>query len=134
MSSSDYPRSHRVADFIHRELSDLIRTELDDPRVSPMLTLSAVEVSRDLAIAKVFFTVMDESERADTEAALGSAAGFLRRKLAPRMNIRAVPELRFYYDDSTLKGARMSALIDQAVASNTTDGDGSADQPDAGND
>ncbi len=132
MSSSDYPRSHRVADFIHRELSELIRTELKDPRLSPMLTVSAVEVSRDLSIAKVFFTVIDAEERADTEAALASAAAFLRRKLAPRMNIRAVPELRFRYDDSTAHGARMSALIDQAVASNTTDTDSGEDLRDNG--
>ena len=128
--SSDYPRSHRVADFIHREISQLIRTELKDPRLSPMFTVSAVEVSRDLAVAKVFYTLIDAEERRETEAALASAAGFLRRKLAPRMNIRAVPELRFYYDDSTVRGAHMSALIDQAVASNTTPDDTGTDDAD----
>ena len=125
--SSDYPRSHRVADFIHREIAQLIRTELKDPRLSPMFTVSAVEVSRDLAVAKVYYTLMDADERGDTEAALASAAGFLRRRLAPRMNIRGVPELRFHYDDSTVRGAHMSALIDQAVASNTTVDETAAD-------
>lgn len=118
---SDYPRSHRVADFIQRELSGLIRTELKDPRLSPMMTIASVEVSRDLSVAKIYFSVFDADEREPTEQALGSAAGFLRKQLARRMNTRSVPQLRFYYDDSAERGAQMSALIADAVASNTTD-------------
>ena len=116
----DYPRSHRVADFIQRELSGMIRTEVRDPRVSPLLTISSVEVSRDLSVAKVYWSVLDAAEKADTGAALKRAAGFLRRRLAQEMQIRAVPELRFHHDDSAERGARMSALIADAVASNTT--------------
>ncbi|MCL4153383.1 UNVERIFIED_CONTAM: hypothetical protein GTU68_028250 [Idotea baltica] len=119
---NDFPRSHRVADFIQRELSELIRTEIKDPRVSAMVTVSSVEVSRDLGTAKVHYTIMgaEPGERAETEKALKNAAGFLRRKLAPRLNTRSVPQLRFYYDDSIERGAHMSALIDDAVATNTT--------------
>lgn len=122
---NDFPRSHRVADFIQRELAELIRTEIKDPRVSSMVTVSSVEVSRDLGTAKVHYTIMNPQagEREETQAALKSAAGFLRRKLAPRLNTRSVPELRFYYDDSIERGAHMSALIADAVASNTTDQD-----------
>ena len=121
---SDYPRSHRVADFIQRELSGMIRTEIRDPRVSPMLTVASVEVSRDLSVAKVYYSLLDPEERKETQAALKRASGFLRRRLAQEMQIRSVPELRFHYDDSAEKGAAMSALIDRAVASNTTDEDG----------
>ena len=121
--SADYPRSHRVADFIQRELSSMIRAELRDPRVSPMLTVSAVDVSRDLSVATVHYSVLDPAEREDTDAALKRAAGFLRRRLAQEMQIRSVPELRFRYDDSAERGAAMSALIDRAVASNTTEAD-----------
>ena len=121
---SDYPRSHRVADFIQRELSGMIRTEIRDPRVSPMLTVASVEVSRDLSVAKVYYSLLDPEERKETHAALKRAAGFLRRRLAQEMQIRSVPELRFHYDDSAERGAAMSALIDRAVASNTTDEDG----------
>ena len=121
--AGDYPRSHRVADFIQRELSGMIRTEIRDPRVSPMLTIASVEVSRDLSVAKVWYSVLDPDERADTQAALKRAAGFLRRRLAQEMQIRSVPELRFRYDDSAEKGAAMSALIDRAVATNTTEGE-----------
>jgi len=118
---SDYPRSHRVADFIQRELSGLIRTELKDPRVSPMLTVTSVEVSRDLSVAKIYYSLFDPEERAETQDALGRASAFLRRQLARQMNTRSVPQLRFFYDDSAEKGAHMSALIADAVATNTTD-------------
>lgn len=120
--SNDYPRHHRVADFIQRELALILR-EVKDPRISPMLTISAVDVSKDLSVAKVFFTLIDAEERADTEEGLGRASGFLRKKLGSALNMRAVPSLRFYYDESTERGALMSKLIDDAVASNTTETD-----------
>ena len=131
---NDYPRSHRVADFIQRELSGLIRTELKDPRISPMLTIASVEVSRDLSVAKVYFSLFDPEERKETLDALGRASGFLRRQLARQMNTRSVPQLRFHYDDSAEKGAYMSALIADAVATNSTvedeeDTDPSSDSP-----
>lgn len=118
--TSDYPRSHRVADFIQREIAGLIRTEIKDPRISPMLTIASVEVSRDLSVAKVYFSLFDPEEHKETQAALERASGFLRRQLARQMNTRSVPMLRFYYDDSAERGAHMSAVIADAVASNTT--------------
>jgi len=130
---NDYPRSHRVADFIQRELSGLIRSELKDPRISPMLTIASVEVSRDLSVAKIYYSLFDPEERHETQDALGRAAGFLRRQLARQMSTRSVPQLRFFYDDSAERGARMSSLIAKAVASNTTEDD--ADAPsESGND
>jgi len=120
--ANEFPRSHRVADFIQRELSELIRSEIKDPRVSTMVTVSSVEVSRDLGTAKVHYTIInaEPGEREATDKALKNAAGFLRRKLAPRISTRSVPQLRFYYDDSIEHGAHMSALISEAVATNTT--------------
>ena len=120
---NDYPRSHRVADFIQRELSGLIRSELKDPRISPMLTIASVEVSRDLSVAKIYYSLFDPEERAETQEALGRAAGFLRRQLARQMSTRSVPQLRFFYDDSAERGAHMSSVIAKAVASNTTEDD-----------
>lgn len=120
---SDYPRSHRVADFVQRELALLLRTELKDPRLSPMLTIASVEVSRDLSVAKVYYALLDASEQPATQSALVSASGYLRKLLARRMNTRSVPQLRFYYDDSAERGAQMSALIADAMASNTTSAD-----------
>ena len=115
------PRQHRISDYIQRELSLLIRNELKDPRISPMLTIASVEVSSDLSNAKIYYTTFDADDRADTQEALVKAAGFLRRKLAAAMTTRSVPMLRFYYDDSAEQGAKLSALIDQAMSTNTTD-------------
>jgi len=117
------PRQHRIADYIQRELSLLIRNELKDPRLSPMLTIASVEVSSDLSNAKIYYSLFEPSEREDTQAALDKAAGFLRRKLAAAMTTRSVPQLRFYYDDSAEQGAKLSALIDDAMATNTTQSD-----------
>ena len=129
--SSDNPRSHRVADFIQREIAGLIRTEIKDPRISLMLTIASVEVSRDLSVAKVYFSLFDPEERKETQAALERASGFLRRQLARQMKTRSVPILRFYYDDSAERGAHMSAVIADAVASNTTAVDDVADGDEA---
>ncbi|OOG22207.1 ribosome-binding factor A [Thioalkalivibrio denitrificans] len=112
----DFSRTERVGDQIQRELADLIRLEVKDPRVG-MVTLAGVEVTRDLAHAKVWFTVLgSEQQVADTTEGLQRAAGFLRRELGRRMRLRAVPHLHFQYDDTQERGARLSALIDQAVA------------------
>ena len=112
----DFSRTERVGDQIQRELADLIRLEVKDPRVG-MVTLAGVEVTRDLAHAKVWFTVLgSEQQIADTKEGLQRAAGFLRRELGRRMRLRVVPQLNFQYDDTQERGARLSALIDQAVA------------------
>jgi len=112
----DYPRSRRIADQVQRELSDIIRLELNDPRVG-MITLTDVEVSADNAHAKIFFTLLGDAERVEeSSAALRHAAGYLRRKLAQRMKLRTVPQLQFEYDASVERGVRLSQLIDAAVA------------------
>jgi len=113
----DFSRSRRIADQIQRELSDIIRLELRDPRVG-MITLTDVEVSPDHAYATVFFTVLaDAGGPDDTAAALKHAAGFLRSQLARRVKLRIVPHLHFKYDASVERGVRLSRLIDDAVAS-----------------
>jgi len=108
-------RRARIADQIQRELAELIRTEVRDPRVG-MVTLTGVEVSRDQSHAKVFFTVLGP-EAAAREAAegLSRAAGFLRSQLAHRLSTRSVPELHFEHDESVERGVRLSRLIDEAV-------------------
>ncbi|MBX9811531.1 MAG: 30S ribosome-binding factor RbfA [Burkholderiales bacterium] len=121
----DFPRSRRIAEQIQRELSDVIRIELKDPRVG-MITITDVEVSQDYAHAKVFFTQLgDDAKVGETSGALQHAAGFLRSQLAHRMKLRTVPELHFKYDVSVERGVRLSRLIDAAVA---TDPDRSADK------
>jgi len=113
----DFPRSRRIAEQIQRELSDIIRMELKDPRVG-MITITDVEVSQDNAHAKVFFTSLgDEPQIAATVEALAHAAGFLRSRLARRIRLRTIPQLQFKYDASVERGARLSRLIDAAVSS-----------------
>ena len=114
-------RLRRVADQIQKELSGLLRTELKDPRVG-MITLTGVEVSPDLAHAKVFFTTLGDPEaRARTETGLKRAAGFLRSELGHRLKLRVTPEIRFIHDASVERGARLSKLIDDAVAGGKDD-------------
>ena len=116
----DHPRSRRVAEQIQRELADLIRLEVKDPRVG-MITLTEVEVSRDLSHAKVYFTLLGDAERlAETEDGLARAAGFLRSELSHRMQLRTVPELHFAHDASVERGMRLSQLIDRAVAADSS--------------
>lgn len=118
----DYSRGRRIADQIQRELSDIIRLEIKDPRVG-MVTITDVEVSQDNAHAKVFFTALGEPVQQEAaERALNHAAGFLRSALAQRLKLRTVPQLRFDYDASVERGMRLSKLIDQAVSGDTEPG------------
>jgi ribosome-binding factor A len=112
----DFPRSRRIAEQIQRELSNIIRLELKDPRVG-MITLTDVEVSQDHSHAKVFFTLMgDAAKIAETTGALQHAAGFLRSQLARSLKLRTIPRLNFEYDVSVERGVRLSRLIDEAVS------------------
>ncbi|MDA0226287.1 MAG: 30S ribosome-binding factor RbfA [Proteobacteria bacterium] len=106
-------RPQRVADQIQRELADLIRREVRDPRVG-MVTLTAVEVSSDCAYATVLFSCLDPAQVPAAQIGLDHSAGFLRSQLARRITLYAAPELRFAYDESIERGARLSRLIDEA--------------------
>jgi ribosome-binding factor A len=109
-------RSLRVADQIQRELAEIIRTELKDPRVA-MITLTGVEVTADYAHAKVFYTLMGSAEqRAETQIGLKKAGGFLRSQIAHRIKLHSAPQLHFEYDASVERGFELSRLIDEAVA------------------
>jgi ribosome-binding factor A len=112
----DFPRARRVADEIQRELAELIRLELKDPRVG-LITVTGVEVTSDLEHAKIFVTSLNpQATHQDVLAGLKRAAGFLRSQLARRMKLRLVPQLSFVYDESVEHGMHLSQLIDQAIA------------------
>lgn len=109
-------RAQRVADQIQRELAQLLRDEVKDPRVG-RITITAVEVSADLSHAKVFFTHLAGREHAaEAVHALQHTAGFLRTELSHRLGLYSVPQLHFAYDDSIESGLRLSQLIDAAIA------------------
>lgn len=116
--AKEFARSQRVGDLIQRELAGLLEREIP-PREFGMVTVSGVEVSRDLAHAKVFVTALGEGT-GDPRAVIGylnQASGHLRHELGRRLVLRSLPQLRFVYDASISEGARLSDLIDKAVAS-----------------
>lgn len=109
-------RAQRVGDQIQRELGDLLRLHLKDPRIG-MVTVTAVEVSPDLSHAKIFFTHLAGAEHAASAVeALQRTAGYLRTELSHRLGLYSVPQLHFAYDDSIESGLKLSKLIDDAIA------------------
>ena len=114
----EYARTDRVGQQIQKEIAIILMREIKDPRLS-MTTVSAVEVTRDLAYAKVFVTFFNDNAeeiKASLEV-LADAEGYIRSLLGKRLRARIMPHLRFVYDSSMSEGVRMSALVDQAVAS-----------------
>ena len=114
----EFSRTQRVADFLKRELANTLQFEFRDPRLG-MVSITEVEVSRDLSYAKVFVTVLgkdDEEQAAPSIEVLNHAAGYLRTQVARSNNARTTPKLRFYFDTSISRGRYLSDLIDRAVA------------------
>ena len=108
-----YARQDRVQEQIMRDLADLTRTGLKDPRAG-LITITEVELTRDYSHATVWYTVMDEKTREVTAEALDNAKGHLRSELAKRIKVFKTPELHFEYDESIERGMNISSLIDQA--------------------
>ena len=128
-------RAQRIADQIQREIAVLIQLEVSDPRVG-MVSVTGVDVSNDLAHAKIYITVLnslggdgqfnadtlsepgvlDQLEIEENLKALRKASGFIRTLIAKRLRLRVVPKLQFYYDSSIEHGQRLSGLIDDALA------------------
>lgn len=119
----EYSRSQRMAEQVRRELAELVRDEIEDPRVN-WVSFTAVKVSRDLSGAVIYFTVLNDEERDGAVEALNKAAGFLRHQLSSRIRSRIVPTLKFVYDVSIERGTSMESLIAQA---RSTDADSDTD-------
>ena len=117
----EFGRTDRVGDYLRQELARLLQTEMRDPRIG-MVSVNEVEVSRDLAHAKVFVTFMErDSEEAarDQLTVLNGAAGFLRTQVSRDARMRTVPKLRFVYDASVTRGRKLSDLIERVIAEDT---------------
>jgi len=115
--AKEYARTQRVADYLQRELASLIQQEVRDPRLG-MVSVTGVDVSRDLGHARVYYTVLgaDSSEEAsESTAVLNRAAGFLRSELSRDSSMRSVPQLRFYFDSSVGRGRELEDLIRRAA-------------------
>ncbi|MBK8307353.1 MAG: 30S ribosome-binding factor RbfA [Gammaproteobacteria bacterium] len=127
----EFGRKERVADYLRQELARFIQNEVRDPRIG-MVSVNEVEVSRDLAYAKVFVTFMDKDSAQDASEeleVLNKAAGFLRTLLSREARMRAVPKLRFVYDVGVVQGRKLSDLIDRALAEDA-DRHAGDDEPD----
>jgi ribosome-binding factor A len=113
----EFKRTDRVGDYLLRELAILIQRDLRDPRLG-MVSLTAVEVSRDISHARVYFTLLGSNtveEAKPTTDVLNKAAGFLRTALAKEASMRSVPRLRFVFDSSVGRGRDLEALITRAT-------------------
>ncbi len=105
-------KNMRINEEVHRELSNIIRSEIKDPRINPMTSVVAVEVAPDLKSAKAYISVLgDEKSQKDTLAGLTSAEGYIRRELAKSINLRNTPQIRFIMDQSIEYGVNMSKMI-----------------------
>jgi len=112
----EFSRHQRLGHQVQRTLAELLQLEVKDPRVQNV-SLTSVDLSRDLSVARVYFSLLDpDADPAEALAGLQHAAGFLRGKLGKSIKARHVPELRFSHDDSAAEAVRLSALIDRAVA------------------
>jgi ribosome-binding factor A len=114
MPPRDFKRSERVAGQLRRDLAKLIQQEIKDPEVG-FVSLSDVEVTRDLSHAKVFITVFDPEKATTSLKALRRASTFLRRRLGQELRLRHVPELHFIHDDSVEQGSHIDELIAKAL-------------------
>ncbi|QHM73705.1 30S ribosome-binding factor RbfA [Mixta intestinalis] len=116
--AKEFGRPQRVAQELQKEIAIIIQREIKDPRLGLMVTVSGVEVSRDLAYAKVFVTFLNGDDADSVKAgvkALQDASGYIRMLLGKAMRLRIVPELTFFYDNSLVEGMRMSNLVTNVV-------------------
>jgi len=111
-----FARAERVAEQIRRDLAELVRFELKDPRVG-MVSLTAVEVTPDYAHAKVYFSTLNQSDAQQAQSGLSRASGFLRRELGKRICLHTLPQLHFIHDNSIENGEALSRLIENAMDS-----------------
>ncbi len=122
-------RMIRINDEVQRELANIIRTEVKDPRIGALTSVIRVETTTDLKYCKVFVSVLgNDEEKESVMKGLKNAKGFIRHLLAERVNLRNTPELIFKLDDSVEYAVRMSQLIDQISQKDEANEAGEADE------
>ena len=113
----EFSRNQRLGNQVLRTLNELLRFETKDPRLK-MVSLTAVDLSRDLSVARIHFSLLDPNgDPEPVKEGLERAGGFLRGRLGREIKIRHVPELRFFHDDSAAEAQRISSLIEGALES-----------------
>lgn len=103
-------RMQRISDLIHRNIAKILSEEFKDPRIG-LVTVMGIEVSRDLSFAKVYVSIYETDKVVQTLKVLNGASGFFRSHLAKMCHLRVIPKLKFIFDDSVQKGARIHSLL-----------------------
>jgi ribosome-binding factor A len=116
-------RPDRLAEAIREEVARFLNQNVKDPRITGMVTVTAVEVTRDLRTAKVFVSILGDGDRAKTFEGLDSLAGHLRARLGKSLGLRSAPEILFRHDESVARAARIDALLTQ-IKENRPESDG----------
>ncbi|HOA54641.1 MAG: 30S ribosome-binding factor RbfA [Acetivibrionales bacterium] len=125
-------RTDRISEEVKREVSFIIQNELKDPRIAKMISVTAADVTRDLRYARVYVSVLgDENEKRDAIEGLRSAAGFIRREIGRRIQLRYTPEIIFELDDSIEHGVYINKLINETLQGDRRETDA---EKDSGND
>jgi ribosome-binding factor A len=116
-----FSRADRVSGLIQEVLSELLKKKIHDPRLA-MTTITRVKMSRDLKIARIYFTIYGDSQKSEAaEQGFDSARGFIKRSLAGRLGLRYMPELKFFYDDSFDYGSHIDQLLKKISTDNESD-------------
>ncbi len=116
-------RPDRLAEAIREEVARFLNQNVKDPRITGMVTVTGVEVTRDLRTAKVFVSILGDGDRAKTFEGLDSLAGHLRARLGKSLGLRSAPEILFRHDESVARAARIDALLTQ-IKENRPESDG----------
>lgn len=114
MMPREFNRSERVAAQLHREVAKIIQQDVKNPDVG-FVSVSEVDVTRDISLARIYVTVFDPEQALASIKALNKAAGFIRKQVGHNMRMRYVPELRFFHDSSVETGEKVDALIAKAL-------------------
>ncbi len=113
-----FNRSFRVAQELQKKIAIIIQYSLKDPRIKTMITVSKVQVSRDLSHAQVFISILQNEKTfciKETLKILNKASGYIRKLLCKKIKLRIIPNIIFYYDDSFLKGNKISIILDNLL-------------------
>ena len=113
-------RAERVSNLIRQEISELLQEQVNDPRLSSLISITEVTTSSDLNQAKIFVTILgNKSDKSEMLQGFKTASSFFRRELSRRLTLRHVPELSFHFDDSIERGSNILKLIEQVSSENT---------------
>ena len=116
-----FSRADRVSGLIQEVLSELLKKDIHDPRLATA-TITAVKMSRDLKLARIYFTIYGDSEKSEAAAqGFESALGFIKRSLARRLGLRYMPNLKFFYDESFEYGSHIDQLLEKISTKNEPD-------------